>query len=624
MSRVVRCCVLAMFTFSLALAVNAAAAVRGPSVSITLNPSVQSPAALGTPITWTATVSGGPPGDTFDYQFSAAPQGQNQIVRDFDLPNSFVWVPWQVEGTYTVTVVVRDISQHPFVVYAPVSVQYVLNPWVTAPGASMVNPTHHPLVALFSAGPCANGHSIRVRFHNSAAIATSTTNSVACSSKSANFLVAGMLPSAHYLMHWEELSNNEVVNSGSDLSFVTGALPRNFPPTEQFTVNVPPTPRDSQFPVVLFHLIPAKGSIAYYWPTATDVSGHVIWYYPGQMLMTRMQPGGDFFSMNFTTLTEFDLAGNVVRQTNYSIVNEQLAAKGYPQMTSFNDHETRILPNGNLLILGGRDLQSTVYQGGTPDHPVDIIGDMVLVLDHNMQLVWAWDSFAHQDLSRVATLDDKCYHATGGCPYFNPNFNVANDWTHANAVQYTADGNILLSERSQDWVFKINYANGSGDGSVIWRMGPYGDFTIVNPPGGGCGDPNVYPWFTHQHDAAFQTQHGSPTVMTVFDDGNLRVQQCGGGNSRGMVLYVTEATRKVYIETAADLGQFSAAVGAAQILVSGSTAYASFDNGFLIQPSNISQVSETDLAGHILYQLEASDWSYRTYRQTDLYTPTLP
>ncbi len=60
-------------------------------------------------------------------------------------------------------------------------------------------------------------------------------------------------------------------------------------------------------------------------------------------------------------------------------------------MTSFNDHETRVLPNGNILILGGRDETSTAYQGGTPDNPVDIIGDMILVLDHNMQLLWAWD-----------------------------------------------------------------------------------------------------------------------------------------------------------------------------------------------------------------------------------------
>jgi hypothetical protein len=92
-----------------------------------------------------------------------------------------------------------------------------------------------------------------------------------------------------------------------------------------------------------------------------------------------------------------------------------------------------------------------------------------------------------------------------------------------------------------------------------------------------------------------------------------------------MVLNVTEATHKVFIETLADLGAFSAAVGAAQTLITPeSQVFASFDNGFLIQPSNLAQVSETDLAGHIVYQLQVNGWSYRAYRQRDLYTPTLP
>jgi arylsulfate sulfotransferase len=614
MLRVVRFCAAAMLGLSLFVATNASAAVKRPTVSITLDPSVPSPAMLGTSITWAAFVSGGPPGDNYDFQFSVTPpNGPNQIVRDFDVFDSFVWVPWQVEGTYTVTVVVRDISQNPYIVYPPVSVQYVLNPWVTQSGGSAVHPTAHPLVALFSAGPCPTGDFIRVRFHSAASLASMTTNSVACSNSSANFLVAGMPPSARYMMHWEQLANNQVVSSGTDQAFTTGPLPANFP-AEHFTVNVPPTPRDAAFPVVLFHLISLL-------PTATDVAGHVIWYFPSPALITRIQPGGNIFTTTNTQLSGWDLAGNLVMQTNYEILNEQLLAKGYPQMTSLNIHETRILPNGNIAILGARDETSTVYQGGTPQHPVDILGDMILVLDHNMQLLWAWDSFSHQDLSRVATLNDKCYQGAGGCPLFNPNFSVANDWTHSNALQFTADGNILISERSQDWVFKINYANGTGDGSVIWRLGPDGDFTIVNPLPNPCGDPNVFSWFTHQHDSALQRQNVLPEIFTVFDDGNLRVQQCGGGNSRGMVLYVSEPTRKVFIQTAADLGAYSPALGSAQLLSSPYGTYGSFGNGFL---SGAAQVSEVDLSGHIVYQLQANDNSYRIYRQRDLYTPTLP
>ena len=215
---------------------------------------------------------------------------------------------------------------------------------------------------------------------------------------------------------------------------------------------------------------------------ATDLSGNVVWFYPGLLFITRIEPGGNFFSVTNTALTEYDLAGNQTLATNVGILNEQLAAQGYPTMDSFNSHETRRLADGRIIVLASRDVVSTSAQGGTPTAPVDILGDMVLVLDHNMQLLWAWDSFAHQDITRAATLNDLCLVNAGGCGTFNPSFTQANDWLHTNFAQVTADGNIVLSERSQDWVIKINYANGKGDGSVLWRLGAFGDFTILNPP----------------------------------------------------------------------------------------------------------------------------------------------
>ncbi len=599
----------------------AAAATRTPNVTIALNPSVPSPALLGTSVTWTATVSGGQQGHTYDYQFSTSLRGQNQTVRDFNTPNSFIWVPWTVEGTYSVTVVARDITQQPYTVFPPVSVQYIIRPIVTTAGQSAVNITNHPLVALFSAGPCTVGHSIRVRFHQDGSQATSTTNSVPCSSSSANFLVAGMLPTTEYQMHWEEFGTN-FLNSGSDLAFTTGHLSTRFP-FETFTVNVPPTQHDAAFPLIMFHLIPDFGRPFTFWPTVTDLSGHVTWYYPAQVLVTRPEAGGNFFIMSNTNLGEYDLAGNETLETNFNILNEQLAAKGYPVMTSFNSHETRRLPNGNILLLGARDEASTMYQGGTQQDPVDILGDMILVLDHNMQLLWAWDAFAHQDLSREATLHETCVHDSAGCPAFSQQFSQANDWLHSNSISLTADGNFLLSERNQDWVLKIAYNNGQGDGHVIWKMGPFGDFTILNPPQQTCGDPNVYPWFTHQHDANFQVQNGATEILTVFDDGNLRHVQCSGGNSRGMVFSVFEPTHTVFIQTAADLGAFSPALGSAQLLLSPpNPVYASFGNGLI--GNGEAQATEVDLSGNIVYELQSNDGSYRTYRLRDMYTPAVP
>ena len=63
------------------------------------------------------------------------------------------------------------------------------------------------------------------------------------------------------------------------------------------------------------------------WPTATDLSGNVIWYYPGELLLTRTEVGGNFFSLSNILLQEYDLAGNETLETNLEILNEQLVPR---------------------------------------------------------------------------------------------------------------------------------------------------------------------------------------------------------------------------------------------------------------------------------------------------------
>ncbi len=598
-----------------------------PGVTITLNSGVQSPQFLGTSVLWYATVQNGQQGHVYDYQFVITLQGQSQLVRDFQTDNSFVWVPYTVEGTYTVTVTVRDVTNLSYIVYPPVSQQFVILPYVTSIGGSAVNPTSHPLVALFSARPpCKSGDFLLVRFTQKGSNVSSITNNVPCSTTtSTNFYIAGMLPTTQYLMHWEIVSTG-ISTKGPDLSFTTGPISANYPATH-FTVNVPPQQHDSQYPVVLFHLLPTNLS---HWPSATDLSGNVIWYFPSPLQMTRMEPGGIVFGFpDDSTFVEYDLVGNKVLQTNVARINEQLVAKGFRKLDDFNTHETRRLPNGNFLLLGSSDLVSTQYQGGTQQDPVDILGDLILVLDHNLQLVWAWDSFSHQDLSREATQGEICTHGAGGCPAFPANFSQANDWLHTNAAQLTPDGNIIISERHQDWVLKINYQNGQGDGSILWKMGPFGDFTMTNPPPTLCGDPNVFPWFTHQHDAAFQPNVSlslGTSFFTVFDDGNLRNAECGGNqHSRGIAMLVSEKNKTVTLVTEGDLGGYSAALGSADLLIASDGIYTSYGNGALTNPPPQAATStELDLSGKIVYQIQVDSWSYRTYRRRDLYTPTLP
>ena len=274
-----------------------------------------------------------------------------------------------------------------------------------------------------------------------------------------------------------------------------------------------------------------QGYIINAWPTATDLSGNVLWYYDQKVGdLTRTEPGGRMLVINSpknslynNTVREIDLAGNVTLATNAQRINEQLATmtgpNGQPRrpITQF-DHEARRLPNGRIVVKAASEMLVTnAGQCGTTNgvpNTCDVIGTQVLVLNPNLQIVWAWDAFDFLDISRRASLNEVCKQTSPGCPEFFL-ASTANDWLHTNSIQLTADGNLLVSLRDLDWVIKINYANGKGDGHVMWKMGYQGDFTMNNPPTSPlCTTPTQqqeYAWFTHQHDANFQ--FGAESVL---------------------------------------------------------------------------------------------------------------
>jgi hypothetical protein len=211
----------------------------------------------------------------------------------------------------------------------------------------------------------------------------------------------------------------------------------------------------------------------------------------------------------------------------------------------------------------------------------------------------------------MAVLGETCPSGAGCAPYHLAA--TANDWLHGNSLDLTPDGQILYSSRHQDWLFKINYNNGFGDGTVIWRLGLDGDFTIVS------SDP--YPWFSHQHDANLHATADGLTA-SVFDDGNTRIAADGPANSRGQVLSLDEKNLIATPLLNKDLGAYAYALGTAQLLPNGNY---NFDAGWVSQDSlggsNTSRSVEVDPSGSVAYGVAISTPEYRTFRMPDLYTP---
>ena len=96
------------------------------------------------------------------------------------------------------------------------------------------------------------------------------------------------------------------------------------------------------------------------------------------------------------------------------------------------------------------------------------------------------------------------------------------DWTHGNAILYSSDdGNLIVSLRHRNWLLKIDYANGSGQGDIIWHLGYQGDFALV-----GGTDPTD--WFYAQHGPSFaSTSTSGSFTLAVFDYGDDRVFPSG-------------------------------------------------------------------------------------------------
>jgi hypothetical protein len=587
------------------------------AITLQLTPSPAPPQAVGTPITWTAVATGTSQGQ-IEYQFSGGPAaGSLQMLQDFSLNNQFAWAVTGTEGSYTLHVAARNrqtgetaVSQSTFTIASRLTGN---NP--------VISPTSNPLVALYSAPGCPIGSAAFVRFSWQGQ--SSATNAAPCTPEtSMNFYIGGMLPETTYTMSYVVVTGG-LEYAGAAQEFTSGSIDPAlaFPPV---TI-VQPAGADTAIaqPVLLLDYLSPPGG-PYYFPTAVDLQGRTIWYYPalgvpaqnttyflrpvpnsqGHMLVILNDP--NYTPNQGQILREIDLAGNTVAQTNATTVNDRLLALGYSGITSFN-HDAIRLPNGHTLVISA---QERIYPAGTQGAagPVDIIGDAIVDLDQNWQVAWSWSAYDHLDIDRAAILGETCTAAQPGCPPLTLAL-TANDWLHGNSLYYIPDtGDILFSIRHQDWIVRIDYLDGNGTGNILWRMGADGDFSIAST------DP--YPWFSHQHDVEFV---GGTNELTLFDNGNTRValNPHTVENSRGYVLDVDEANLSVTPILLTDLGVYSPAVGTAQKLSNGDYH---FHAGFVNPAAPHSNSFEVTPAGRQNYLFEDFTQTYRAYRMQSLYS----
>jgi len=560
--------------------------------TVDLQPSVPSPQPLGSRIIWVASASG-QGDDPLWYRFRARLQASDFVlIRDYGPLNSLEWTASNREGLYEIEVSVRNLDTGET---AAASSFFNMQPLVTS-GSPAVTPTEHALVFLYSAPPCPAGSRMQAAFSGPGRQLVETPWKECTPDATMNFYLAGMTPNTSYSAHHVISSGDSAVTS-PDIPFTSGDVPPVFAP---YRVLHPPKANATQG--VLLQSPLAQATLA------TDLTGNLLWFYTSDLTnLTRPTGDGTFMGIVQTALLDpsqqvvrqFDLAGYTLKETNAARVSEQLQTLGVRPITAFH-HEARLLPDGRFLVLASTEEFFTDVQG---PGPVNIIGDTILVLDHDLNVVWTWDAFDHLDLSRPATLGELCTPIGAGCPPFFKS-EAANDWVHGNSVQLTPDGHLLYSARHQDWLIKIDYNNGAGSGAVIWKLGKDGDFSIDST------DPE--PWFSHQHDG----QIAPDGALTVFDNGNVRNAADNTAQSRAQAFILDETSRTASLKLNAPLGVYSFALGSAALLDDGNFHF----NAGIVFGSFDAQTIEVDSNLNVQYSMGVATPMYRTFRLKTLYT----
>jgi arylsulfate sulfotransferase len=485
--------------------------------------------------------------------------------------------------------------------------------FVVAPGT--IVPTNNPQVALYTITPPAAANvTVQFGLTTNYGLTTGTQQSSVVGGPVGTF-IAGMLANTTYHMQATLQFGGGVAFTDIDHTFTTGVLSAAAIPTLTASTTAGMTPQSG---VELLDLIPGnvpgKANIV-----VTDLSGNILWtYIPGLSVPSgdipnpiKMMPNGHFL-INFSAaapdgtnsvLQEVDLSGQVLWQMTAAQLNQALAGATCAgcNITVFGTHHDFVmLPNGHLIVIAG---QEKVLSGLTGfQNPVTVDGDVLIDLDQNHNPVWAWSTFDHLDPNR---------HPMSFPP----------DWTHGNALVYSPDDKALIfSMRHQDWVIKIDYNNGQGTGSILWKLGYQGDFALQNGT-----DP--VDWFYAQHDPNVASANSSGVFqMLMFDNGNQRVlnstgTMCTTCISRVPLFQLDETAKTATIEWVDGLSPvFSFFGGTARLLGNGNIE---FDECAAPGPppadAAIFEVTKT-VPPQVVWQMQVTgQFAYRGFRIPSLY-----
>ncbi len=305
-----------------------------------------------------------------------------------------------------------------------------------------------------------------------------------------------------------------------------------------------------------------------------DNTGRVVWYrrFPnGSGLAFTAQPNGGWFARpptphagDIEPWIELDPLGNISRTLS--------CADGLQP----RPHDLIAQPSGDFWILCDETRTMDLSPiGGMPD--ARVTGTVVQHLDPSGALLFAWSAFDH-----FALVDLHPSQRAG--PFVN--------WTHGNAIEIDAEGNLLVSFRNLNEITKID----ASTGAVVWRLGGLRN-QFAMPAG--------TPSFAGQHSVRAVVPDRVVILDNVGDSLESRVEQWQIDDTGGI----------------ASLSWSAGAVPQARTLIGGSVQPLTRGR-ILVSYGTSGRVEEYDSLGAVQWRIQGNPgYVFRAQRIQSLYAP---
>ena len=403
--------------------------------------------------------------------------------------------------------------------------------------------------------------SVAVQFHLVDAVSSqdSVTPAVRPAANAVTIAVLGLLPSRSYSLRAVAYAAGGKT-AGDEIFITTGALPPDLP---VYTASG----EDPSAGYVVFAAGP--------YGIVIDNTGRVVWYHRfpyGAGLSFMAEPNGRYVAKPGTATpapsdpwVELDILGNVTRSL------------GCAQSLAPRPHDLIGQSDGSYWLMCDEvrtmDLSSV---GGVTG--ARVTGTMVQHVSAGGVVLFQWSPFDHFDITDGELSDRK---------------GAAVNWTHGNAIDLDADGNLLVSFRNLNEITKIDVASGG----VIWRMGGRrNQFSFVDSP---------LPSFAGQHSVRVSGVGEIAFLDNIGTPGESRAKRYNVNT-----LAHTAQLAGIYTASPAAATQIG---GSVQPTEKGRT---------LVSFGTAGRVEEYDANGRVVWRIDGNaGYVFRAERILSLYTP---